>query len=124
MGTPRVLGQLNLVVRDMDATVAFYRRLGLPIDAEPGAFHVSVTLANGFHLDFDTTAFAAQWDTGYPGDDGRQHCSRVQPPDPCRGRPRLRDLVGAGHTERQPPYDAFWARATPLSRTRTGILSA
>jgi uncharacterized glyoxalase superfamily protein PhnB len=108
MGTERVLGQLNLVVRDMDATVAFYRRLGLPIDAEPGAFHVSVTLANGFHVDFDTMAFAAQWDTGYPGTTGgstvlgfslqtRDEVDRV-----------YADLVGAGHTERQPPYDAFW----------------
>jgi catechol 2,3-dioxygenase-like lactoylglutathione lyase family enzyme len=31
-----VLNQLNLVVRDTDASVAFYRRLGLEIDAEPG----------------------------------------------------------------------------------------
>jgi hypothetical protein len=28
--------QVNLIVRDMDKTVAFYRRLGLTIDAELG----------------------------------------------------------------------------------------
>jgi uncharacterized glyoxalase superfamily protein PhnB len=108
MGGERILGQLNLVVRDMDATVAFYRRLGLEIDAEPGAFHVSMTLANGFHLDFDTVEFAAQWDTGFPGTTGgstvlgfdlesRDEVDRV-----------YADLVGAGHAARQPPYDAFW----------------
>ena len=32
-----MLNQLNLVVQDMDRTVAFYRLLGLAIDAEPGA---------------------------------------------------------------------------------------
>ena len=31
MDGERILGQLNLVVRDMDATVAFYRRLGLAV---------------------------------------------------------------------------------------------
>jgi hypothetical protein len=30
-----VLSQLNLVVRDMQAAVAFYRRLGLPIERTP-----------------------------------------------------------------------------------------
>jgi predicted lactoylglutathione lyase len=56
-----MLKQLNVIVRDVDATVAFYRRLGLEIDAEPGAQHVAVTLPNGMLLEFDSTAFTAQW---------------------------------------------------------------
>lgn len=54
----------NLIVGDMDATVAFYRRLGLAIDAEPGAEHVEFTFPNGMVLEFDRTAFAA---AGYRG---------------------------------------------------------
>ena len=34
-GTQPVFDQINLVVGNMDATLAFYRRLGLSIDAGP-----------------------------------------------------------------------------------------
>jgi len=65
-----VLNQLNLVVRDMDATVAFYKRLGLPIKVSPGAQHASATLPNGLLVEFDTVAFVPQWDTGWRGSTG------------------------------------------------------
>ena len=54
-----VLDQLNLVVRDMDATLAFYRRLGLHIPdtaawrTASGAHHVEVVMPNGMHLEFE-----------------------------------------------------------------------
>ena len=47
------LSQLNMVVRDMDATLAFYRRLGFVIEAEPGASHVELPLPNGLVVEFD-----------------------------------------------------------------------
>ncbi|MBO0682426.1 MAG: glyoxalase, partial [Candidatus Dormibacteraeota bacterium] len=65
-----VLNQVNLSVRDLDATVAFYRQLGLAIDAQPGAQHVAVRLANGVLLEFDTAAFVEQWNTGWRGATG------------------------------------------------------
>ena len=48
------LTQLNLVARDMNATLAFYRRLGLEIDADAGEDHVAVRLPNGLLLEFDS----------------------------------------------------------------------
>ena len=70
MGHQPVLSQLNLVVRDMDATVAFYRRLGLPVEAEAGAQHVAATLTNGLLIEWDTTAYRPQWDAGWAGGTG------------------------------------------------------
>ena len=64
------LNQLNIVVRDMGRTVDFYRRLGLTIDAEPGAQHVAVALPSGFLLEFDSTDFVGQWDSGWRGSTG------------------------------------------------------
>ena len=58
-----VLDQVNVVVRDMDAAVAFYRRLGVEIaDTAPQweRHHRSAVLPDGIDLDIDTTAFAAQ----------------------------------------------------------------
>jgi len=59
------LNQLNLIVRDMDATLAFYRRLGFKIVAEAGAVHVNVTLSDGMRLEFDSTPFVPQWDSDW-----------------------------------------------------------
>ncbi len=65
-----VFNQFNLVVRDMETTVAFYRRLGLTIaDVDPawGNHHRSASLDGGLDLDFDIVEFASQWDAGWPG---------------------------------------------------------
>jgi uncharacterized glyoxalase superfamily protein PhnB len=102
------LDQLNLVVEDMDATIAFYGRLGLTIDAAPDGQHASSELPNGVRLEFDTSQFAAQWDTGWNGQIGggpvigftfgsREAVDRL-----------YAELTGAGHRGHQPPYDAFW----------------
>src|SRR4029450_7797767 len=67
-----VLAQLNPVVADMAASVAFYRRLGLTIDdTHPwSAYHVDVPMPGGLSLDLDTVEFAKRWDTGWGGRGG------------------------------------------------------
>ena len=61
------LSQLNMIVRDMDATLAFYRRLGFVIEAEPGASHVELPLPNGLVVEFDDAESVAMWHSGWPG---------------------------------------------------------
>jgi hypothetical protein len=57
-----VLNQLNIVARDFDTTLAFYRRLGVAVpdgfSSPDGIRHAEVTLANGFVLEFDNLALA------------------------------------------------------------------
>ena len=110
-----VLDQVNLVVRNMEATVAFYRLLGLQIpDAEiwrdgDGA-HASVKFPNGVDLEFDSPAFAAAYNAGWSEDGAGS--GRVV----LTFRTATRDgvdtmferVVAAGNTPSQPPYDAFW----------------
>lgn len=108
MATVRpLLNQLNLVVADMDATVGFYRRLGLTIEAEPGAEHVNVLLENGFRLEFDTTQFAPMWDSGWrsPGDSSRGGVVLGFQVPTREAVDALYAEIGGGH---QPPYDGFW----------------
>jgi catechol 2,3-dioxygenase-like lactoylglutathione lyase family enzyme len=102
------LNQISLVVRDMDATVAFYRRLGLEINAEAGAFHVNVTLSNGMRLDFDSTSFVPQWDSGWNGSTGGSTVLGFTVGSRDRVDALYADLVAAGYRGRQRPYDAFW----------------
>lgn len=108
MAEPPVADQVNLVVSDMEATVTFYRRLGLTIpdtDPEWQAHHRNARLPGGIDLDFDSVAFARHWDKGWKGGmgvlgfkvDRRERVDEI-----------YADLTGAGYAGQQQPYDAFW----------------
>jgi catechol 2,3-dioxygenase-like lactoylglutathione lyase family enzyme len=107
MPDPPVFDQLNLVARDMDATLAFYRRLGLEIPGtapEWAQHHRNAKTNEGIDLDFDSQTFARQWDAGWKS--GPVIGFRVSSRDEVD---RLHDdLVAAGYSSQQAPYDAFW----------------
>jgi catechol 2,3-dioxygenase-like lactoylglutathione lyase family enzyme len=65
MSASVTLNQLNVIVKDMDATVAFYRRLGLTVEAKSKATHVAITFPNGLLLEFDAPETVHAWDTGW-----------------------------------------------------------
>jgi len=107
-----LFNQFNLVVQDMEATLRFYRRLGLTIpDTDPAwaKHHRAALQANGVELEFDSVEFAKQWDRGWParagggmGVLGFALASR-EAVDATYA-----DLVAAGYKAQQAPYDAFW----------------
>jgi len=102
------IDQFNLVVGDMDASVAFYRLVGfdLPDGGEPwDSHHRSVRLEGGIDLDLDSTRFASQWDPGWRGGMGvlgvkvatREAVDQLH-----------ETLTAAGHKSQLAPVDAFW----------------
>jgi catechol 2,3-dioxygenase-like lactoylglutathione lyase family enzyme len=108
MDASPVFDQLNLVVSDMQATVTFYRRLGLNIpDTDPAfqSHHRSARWPGGVDLDFDSPEFARHWDGGWQA--GRAVIGFRVPSregvDELYSR-----LTGFGYVSQQPPYDAFW----------------
>jgi catechol 2,3-dioxygenase-like lactoylglutathione lyase family enzyme len=115
MSSAPIPDQLNLVVSDMSATVAFYRRLGLTIPDTDAAFqshHRTVQQEGaaqqqgGFDLDFDSAEFACHWNKGWSSGMGVVGF-RLESRD--RVDEVYADLTGAGYRGQQPPYDAFWA---------------
>jgi catechol 2,3-dioxygenase-like lactoylglutathione lyase family enzyme len=105
------LDQLNLVVRDVDASRAFYGRLGLDFGAERdpewGAHHVSARDTGApLDVDLDSTVFVTDWDQGWPGGAGVVLGFKVE------SRGEVDTLVAAlaadGVPVQQPPFDAFW----------------
>ena len=110
-----VLNQLDLVVRDIDDALAFYRRLGLEIPESAvwrtasGAHHVDLHLPNGFHLHLDSIALAKSFNRGWPEVAGTGTKTIVGFALPSREAvdERYADLVAAGYSGRQPPYDFF-----------------
>jgi catechol 2,3-dioxygenase-like lactoylglutathione lyase family enzyme len=108
--TPR-FDQVNLVVADMDASVAFYRRLGLEIpDAGPwDDDHRNAVMPDGIDFDLDRISFAKRWNPGYPGTANRGAVLIGFRTETREDVDRIHaDLTGAGYASQCEPHDAFW----------------
>ncbi len=108
-----VLSQLNVVARDFNASLTFYRRLRLEVpdgsSSPEGVRHAEVTLENGFVLEFDNEALAGLYNAAWrkPGGSSRALLGFSVPTREEVDR-LYQELTAAGYKGRQPPYDAFW----------------
>ena len=120
--------QLNIVSDDLDATIAFYRRLGLPMGeparTEDGApFHVNSRPEQGAWLEADSAPFARYWNRGWADEAdlkgrvllGLRVSSRAEVD-------RLfAEVTAAGHRGLQPPTDGFWGARYAIVEDPNGI---
>src|SRR5262245_30536578 len=113
--SPLALEQINIVVRDMTRSLAFYRLLGVSIDEVPAEWaewarhHVNGVASNGVRVEFDSVAFAKQWN---PGLDEAKLGSAVIPIFHVSSRGEVDQVharvTAAGHRSHKSPEDAFW----------------
>ena len=105
-----VLDQINLVVRDMDAMLVFYRTLGVEIGPTLPQWehhHRTASTPGGLDFDLDSSTSAKLWNEGWSPDRtgvviGFRLPTR-EAVDSTYG-----DLVAAGYAGEQPPHDAFF----------------
>ena len=112
MGIDARLDVIGLVVADMAASLAFYRRLGLDIPADADAApHVEVALPGGLRLFWDTEdtirSFAPDWTV--PAGGSRTSLA-FRLPDPAAVDAAYAELTAAGYHGEHPPWDAFWGQ--------------
>lgn len=100
--------QLNIVVKDMKATVDFYRRLGLSIDATGDEVHVEVAFPNGITIEFDTISSVHVWNSGWKGGTGSGVVIGFAVDSRDAVDALYRSVTAAGGNGQQPPFDAFW----------------
>jgi catechol 2,3-dioxygenase-like lactoylglutathione lyase family enzyme len=108
-----VLNQVNVIARDWDASLDFYRALGLELDAghvwPPGTSgrHASVEMPNDVQLEFDNepmlSLYAGEPAASFPGTVIGFVFASATDVDTTVER-----LLAAGHRVRRSPYDAFW----------------
>jgi catechol 2,3-dioxygenase-like lactoylglutathione lyase family enzyme len=121
------LDQVNLVSRDVAASVAFYELLGVEMaETQPGweawdPHHQTVALegSTGISMDIDSASFAAWWAAeGLPTGPvlGFRVASR-ESVDATYER-----LTGAGHRGVRAPYDAFWGARYALVEDPDGVV--
>ena len=109
--TPR-FDLVGIVVSDMTATLAFYRRLGLdfPAGAE-GLPHVEAALPGGLRIAFDTEETVRSFVPGWqpPPSSGRIglafHCETPEGVDAAH-----EELTGAGYDSELKPFTADWGQ--------------
>ena len=110
------LDQLDLVTGDMEASIAFYRELGVEIPEEAvwrtasGAHHVDLTMPGGLILHFDSEALALAYDAGWsaPAGSGSRTVLSFKVASREEVDAIYEKLTGLGHRSAQPPYDTFW----------------
>ena len=105
------LAVVELVVSDMAATLAFYRRLGLDLAADADKSpHVDVDLGGGLRLAFDTEDTIRSFDPDWAAPSSGGH--RVALAFACDGPAEVdavwTELTGAGYHGHLAPWDAVW----------------
>ncbi|MCY0934093.1 VOC family protein [Streptomyces sp. H34-S4] len=122
--TPR-LDMIGIVVSDMAASLAFYRRLGIDVpaaaDSQP---HVEAALPGGQRIGWDTEEVIRSFDPSWtrPTTDGRVGLAFLCD-SPAEVDSLYAELTETGHTGHLKPWDAFWGQryAVVLDPDGSGI---
>jgi uncharacterized glyoxalase superfamily protein PhnB len=100
----------GLVVDDMAATLAFYRRLGLDIpEGSEGEGHVEVEVG-GMRMMFDTVEVVRSFSEWEPPSGGHRIGLAFLCESPDAVDSTYAELTGAGYRGRLEPFDAFWGQ--------------
>lgn len=109
--TPR-LDLIGIIVQDMAAALAFYRRLGLHLPDElDKEGHAECTLPNGLRIAWDThemiRSFNPDWQ---PPSGGHRMGMAFLYDHPVEVDAAFQDLIHAGYRAHKPPFDAVWGQ--------------
>ncbi|MFF4853231.1 VOC family protein [Streptomyces sp. NPDC001194] len=113
--TPRTaprLDMIGLVVSDMAASLAFYRRLGLdlPAGAEDQP-HVEAVLPGGLRIGWDTEDVIRSFDPSWTRPAGGDRLGLAfLCGSPAEVDAVYAELTDAGYEGRLEPWDAFWGQ--------------
>jgi uncharacterized glyoxalase superfamily protein PhnB len=107
-----VLDCFGIVVADMAAALAFYRRLGLELPATADTEgHVEFTLPGGLRIAWDTVDTIRSFDPDWtPPTGGHRVSLAFRLPAPAEVDRLYTDLVAAGYHAHREPWDAFWGQ--------------
>ncbi|MBX3066867.1 MAG: VOC family protein [Anaerolineae bacterium] len=106
------LDLIGIVVKDMKASLAFYRELGFTIPSEADVEgHVEITLPNGLRVAWDTVevirSFAPEWE---PASGGHRMGMALLCDNPAEVDTVYQRLVKMGYHGHKAPFDAFWGQ--------------
>ena len=106
------LDLIGIAVKDMPASLAFYRALGLDIPTEmDNEGHAEITLANGLRLAWDTHEVIRSFDADWQPPSGTPRMGIAFLCDsPAEVDAYFAQLTGMGYKAHKAPWDAFWGQ--------------
>jgi catechol 2,3-dioxygenase-like lactoylglutathione lyase family enzyme len=106
------MDMIGLHVRDMAASLAFYRRLGLSFpEGADGEAHVETTLPGGLRVGWDTHEVMTSFDPGWkPVSGGTNFTLCFLVDSPADVDTLYDELTNAGYDGNLAPWDAFWGQ--------------
>lgn len=114
---------VELVVTDMAATLAFYRRMGVDIPPEAGTEeHVDVEIGGGIRLAFDSEAVIRSFDASWsPPTGGHRVALAFDCGDAAQVDAAWDELVSAGYEGHLAPWNAAWGMRYAVVRDPDGV---
>lgn len=105
------LDMVGLTVKDMQASLAFYRTLGVEVPAaEPDEMYVEATLPNGLRLSWNDVRMIREIDPHYVEPVGQRLGIAFLCDSPEDVDARFARIVAAGYAAAKEPWDAFWGQ--------------
>jgi catechol 2,3-dioxygenase-like lactoylglutathione lyase family enzyme len=104
------MNTIDIVVSDLDAAIAFYRRLGLEFAVDPNMpQHAACDLPNGLQLMLETEDLRGKTTSGWTRPSGGpRNFLAFEFATPAEVDTVYAELTDAGHPGLQEPWDAFW----------------
>jgi uncharacterized glyoxalase superfamily protein PhnB len=116
-----VLNAIGIAVSDMQASIRFYRLLGLDVPDDPGDGHVDISLPEGGRLMLDSEDVIRSFLPDWARTDGNQVSLAFECESPAKVDELYERVVEAGYEGEKPPWDAFWGQRYALLGDPDGV---
>ncbi len=103
------LAAIGIVSKDLGASIAFYRLLGVQFP-DPDGDHVEATLPGGVRLMLDALALMKQLDPDWTEPRGHRMGLAFECASPADVDALHATVTAARHASKTAPWDAFWGQ--------------
>ena len=102
---------IGLVVSNLTASIAFYRRLGIDLPNPTENGHIEATLPGGMRFMMDTVEEVRSFDLNWtPPSGGHRIALAFLCESPAEVDTHYRRLIDEGAEAHKEPWDAFWGQ--------------
>ena len=103
------LSAIGIVSKDLRASIAFYRLLGVAFP-EPDGDHVEATLPNGVRVMLDSLELVKKLDKNWTEPKDHRMNLAFDCGSPAEADALHAKVTAAGHRSKTAPHDAFWGQ--------------
>ena len=102
---------IGLVVRDIEASLRFYRLVGLDVPAAPpGEAYVQIITPNGYRISWNALSMVKELDPAWTEPVGHRIELAFLCDTPAEVDATYAKLAAAGYVGHKEPWDAFWGQ--------------